>query len=156
MKAHQARGFTLIELLVVIAIIGVLSSVVLASLNTARGKGANAAIKGNLANVRGQAELYYDSNNSYGAAFNVAACSVTPADSSTLFKDPNISGMINAAKTAAGDSTSNRCYSSGSAWAVSVPLKVSDGNFTHWCVDSTGNSVGRTNALQTATTNCNN
>lgn len=32
------RGFTLIELLVVIAIIGILSSVVIASFSTARGK----------------------------------------------------------------------------------------------------------------------
>ena len=61
-KTHT-RGFTLIELLVVIAIIGILASVVLASLNSARDKGADAAIKSNLNNARAQAELYYDSNS---------------------------------------------------------------------------------------------
>ncbi|PIS43439.1 pilus assembly protein, partial [Candidatus Kaiserbacteria bacterium CG08_land_8_20_14_0_20_50_21] len=35
MYQNRSRGFTLIELLVVIAIIGILSAVVLASLNTA-------------------------------------------------------------------------------------------------------------------------
>ena len=49
---NKNKGFTLIELLVVIAIIGILSSVVIASINQARDKGNDAAIQSNLNGIR--------------------------------------------------------------------------------------------------------
>jgi prepilin-type N-terminal cleavage/methylation domain-containing protein len=59
------RGFTLIELLVVIAIIGILSAVVLASLNTARAKGRDAARQTAIHNIQVALELYYSVNGRY-------------------------------------------------------------------------------------------
>lgn len=59
------RGFTLIELLVVIAIIGILSSVVLASLNSARTKSRDAKRVSDIKNVQLALELYFDSCGQY-------------------------------------------------------------------------------------------
>jgi len=59
------RGFTLIELLVVIAIIGILSSVVLASLNDARQKSRDAKRIADIRQTQLALELYFDSNGSY-------------------------------------------------------------------------------------------
>lgn len=59
------RGFTLIELLVVIAIIGILSSVILASLNTAREKAYDARRESDLKEVQTALELYYSDHNGY-------------------------------------------------------------------------------------------
>jgi prepilin-type N-terminal cleavage/methylation domain-containing protein len=59
------RGFTLIELLVVIAIIGLLSSVVLASLNGARLKGRDARRISDLKQMQTALELYYSNQGSY-------------------------------------------------------------------------------------------
>ena len=112
-KQLYKRGFTLIELLVVIAIIGILASVVLASLNSARDKGTDAANKSNLNNIRAQAELVYDDDGDYA---NV--CS---------------NANVTAAITAAGAD----CDAVAASWAAEVEL-ISASTTQYYCVDSTG------------------
>ena len=139
----RTRGFTLIELLVVIAIIGVLSSVVLASINTARTKGNDAAIRSNLSTVATQAALYVDDNFSYGFFDLAGAPDVCPSaggSTGSLFDDATIAQAIASAVTGSGGGTS-LCIATDDTYAVSVdrPLGFSSGA---WCVDSAGTKCG--------------
>ncbi len=141
------KGFTLIELLVVIAIIGVLASVVLASLSSAREKGNDAKVKSQLAGMRSAAEAYMSTNGNYGAATATNNCTVG------VFAD-TATGMANLV-TAANypGAVAPTCFHNGTAstvitaWSVSAPLSGT-GNF--WCVDSTGASKAETAATAAA------
>ena len=142
-KLLSQKGFTLIELLVVIAIIGILSAIALASLNSARNKAADAAIKANMASMDAQAALYYDDttkgNGSYGAI-------VATSCSGGLFTDPNVTAMITQAKASTvGGATlgTTECTvdttPSSQAWAITIGvLKGANG---YWCADSAGHRV---------------
>lgn len=70
MIMQRKKGFTLIELLVVIAIIGILSSVVLASLNSARQKSRDAKRVSDIKQVQLALELYFDTNGEYPDALS--------------------------------------------------------------------------------------
>jgi type IV pilus assembly protein PilA len=140
---RKARGFTLIELLVVISIIGILSAVVLASLNTARKKGNDAAIQSNLVGIQVQAEIYYGtSGNSYGV-LGTGTC--PSSGSGTVFHDPTIIKAISSTDSVNGSPTPSsgtgsgtvKCNSTAQTYAIYAYLTGQSG---YWCVDSTGTS----------------
>ncbi len=154
MYKHRFRGFTLIELLVVIAIIGVLSAVVLASLNTARNKGNDAAIQSNMMTIRVQAEVYYGGTgaNSYGtqtwtAGSGTAAAACTTSGTGSMFSDITIRRALTAADGING-SGNVACFANGTGYVVVAALTDTSG--TYWCIDSTGAGAKVTSAFPTA------
>lgn len=59
------RGFTLIELLVVIAIIGLMSTIAVVSLNSARERARDAKRLSDIAQIQKVLEIYYDTYGRY-------------------------------------------------------------------------------------------
>ena len=126
---ENKKGFTLIELLVVIAIIGILASVVLASLNCARKKGADAAVKGNLSGIRAAAELFYDGAGGGAYSGGIGLCA-----------DASVVAAENAARSAGGSGVAGAqgdtfCAAGATTYVVWTNYKNATGAF---CVDSTG------------------
>ncbi len=136
MKNHT-KGFTLIELLVVIAIIGILATVVLASLSNARGSANNAKVQSQLASMQSQAEQYYNTTGSGTYGTPVADCTTA----GTLFTDTaannGLAGLIAgmpAGYTLACTTEPSTGTAATTAWAVTAT-----GGGDAWCVDSGGN-----------------
>jgi prepilin-type N-terminal cleavage/methylation domain-containing protein len=122
---NRKKGFTLIELLVVIAIIGILASIVLASLSSAQAKARDAKRTAEMKQVALALELYYDSKGSYPSS---------------------------AANNGVGARESS-CYTGGSSgvtpggWATPLQALVTDGDIASLPIDpkNTGSATASNN-----------
>ncbi|MCR4334266.1 MAG: type II secretion system GspH family protein [Patescibacteria group bacterium] len=144
-KKNKKSGFTLIELLVVIAIIGILSSIVLASLSTARNKGRDAAVQGELSSLRSQAEIYASNNsNSFANLFTT--------NNTWASADANVQAILTGINT---NTTTHTAGSGALVWAAQAQLPTTlGGTAAYWCVDSTGVSKKVTTAMVAGATVC--
>jgi prepilin-type N-terminal cleavage/methylation domain-containing protein len=157
MFLRKKKGFTLIELLVVIAIIGILATIVLVSLNTARVKARDARRSSDMHQIQLAMQMYYDANSSSYA-------SPGGNDWSDDFVTPCTTGAAGAISTASAtfltdfpaDPSSNTYYCSdagdttGQTYCVWVQ-KETDSNY----VFSNMNGTKEVSSAPTDAASCN-
>lgn len=154
------RGFTLIELLVVIAIIGLLSSIILSSLGTARARARDAQRRSDIVQIRTALEQYFlatgrypyedgfDTSMGSGAALPTGSdwshtsgiyTALVPTYLKYLPIDPTNSGnyYYNYEPNSAGQ---GNCTTSTSVCEYSLNTRLESG--TYYCVGNAKNLTG--------------
>lgn len=141
-------GFTLIELLVVIAIIGVLASIVLASLNNARRKSRDARRITDVKQIQLALELYFDGEgNAYPTASGT--CDVSTQYGLQVLKTEGYIPQVPKDPLSSG---SNYCYNyatpaSGALTTYHLGTVLEDTGNSALTGDADFNSSGYTNAF---------
>jgi prepilin-type N-terminal cleavage/methylation domain-containing protein len=121
----KIHGFTLIELLVVIAILGILSAIVLASLNASRQKSRVASLKAEVTQIKNEAEIFYATHNSYIAPLGNSVC-----DDMTTLRN-KVAELMNGQPYPFAMCLVTQ---NGNGYATEVAL----GDNAYWCADSSG------------------
>lgn len=141
----KQKGFTLIELLVVVAIIGLLSTLAVLALGSARQKARDAKRVADVQQLRSALELYYADNNQYpddgstpplilglGAASCLDNTGFQTTCSGTTYmgnvpRDPSMSGSAGSACTGASSAVCEYAYTSASSSEYSVSFYLESG-----------------------------
>lgn len=100
MRKTSLRGFTLVELLVVIAIIGLLSTLAVVALNTARAKSRDSKRVADVRQIQTALELYFSDKGAYPT--EAVAVTLGDANHKVLCGNTTVSGFKDAAATCTG------------------------------------------------------
>lgn len=137
MRKRTAAGFTLIELLVVIAIIGILASLILVALATARTRAKGAKIESDIGQIRTLAELILDDNASasYQGPNN---CLVNCVGGVT--QDLDVGNLVADITTTAGSGPAFHAglLPVGPAYCIASIIPGGKVNTAFFCADSSG------------------
>ncbi len=144
----KTKGFTLIELLVVVAIIGILATVVLASLGSARTRAKDARIRTLLNQMRVQAEVQYLENGNYndiceatsdsGKLYRLAYQDAGSHSANSICRDENSVYGQHTLNTSNPYSSTPTGTGTFQGWAAEI--KLNNGNFW-FCIDGNGNII---------------
>lgn len=140
------RGFTLIELLMVIAIIGLLSSVIVVSIDAARIKARDARRISDIKQIQNALELYALNNNgnypSVGGTTYVYALAshLVPAYMPSMPEDPTRTNSYRYRYATANQSSDRRSYSmlidmekdGTNQCLVQMPLYTAGAGYLNW------------------------
>ena len=151
-RTSRSKGFTLIELLVVIAIIGLLASIILASLNTAQQKGRDARRLEDLKEI-GNAIAVASTGSGAATPFTCTSQyidSCTGISGLTSYKDPGV-GDANVC-TAGGAGSGTECgYTIGQTGVASLGTPTTNAYQICAYLESGSGSYSKGNISLTAT-----
>jgi type II secretion system protein G len=128
---RHKKGFTLIELLVVIAIIGLLSTLAVVSLNSARQKSRDAKRVSDIKQVQTALEMYFTDQNKYPVQATAAlvlggatsSCLGTAGFSAACAGDVNVYMPVVPADPGPGTNTYSYGITDGTSYTISFTLE---------------------------------